>query len=154
MWIDSLFAHLAAIYGARFTNQWPPGAVDSVRDEWAKILAPFENKPEAMQYALDNLPSDHVPMVLEIRDLCRQQAKPVSRRRLPAMTEEERAHALDILKAWDKPGRQDARDWARKLRAREMAGERLTLFQRNAWREALHAPPSSEISETPDESTT
>ncbi len=31
----------------------------------------------------------------------------------------------------------DPKAWARRLRYRELCGERLSMYQRNAWREAL-----------------
>jgi hypothetical protein len=46
--------------------------------------------------------------------------------------------------------------WARRLRAREIACEDLSAFQRQAWREALRqdAPSSRRKDDTPYESTT
>lgn len=38
----------------------------------------------------------------------------------------------------------DGRAWARKLKAREEAGEKLNLVQRKMWREALHELATSE----------
>jgi hypothetical protein len=141
--IDALFNELGAIYGARFTNQWPAAMVDQVKQSWARELAAFENRPDALQYAIDHLPTDHVPMVLEIRDLCRHHITPSSGPRRKPLSDEERARAVEVLRAFNRPCPQDPKDWARKLRAREMAGERLTLFQRQCWREAL-AHDSSE----------
>jgi len=137
--IDSLFNELASLYGARFLNQWPASMVDSVKAAWTRELREWLENPEAIQYALDNLPSDHVPMALEIRDLCRRYARPSVQLPAPPMSDEERARAVAVLKGFQRPGPTDARDWARVLRRREMAGERLTLYQRDAWRVALNS---------------
>jgi hypothetical protein len=65
------------------------------------------------------------------------------------MTDEERAAAVETLRAFARPGRpQGARDWAHKLRFRELSGERLSRYQRDAWREALRGH-SAEESDTP-----
>lgn len=63
------------------------------------------------------------------------------------MTPEEQARAVEALRAFARPDRpQGPRDWARKLRFRELAGERLSRYQREAWREALgvHSPEESD----------
>jgi hypothetical protein len=49
----------------------------------------------------------------------------------------ERENAVAVLKAAVKPNGADPLAWAHRLRAREIACERLSLFQRSAWREAL-----------------
>ena len=46
---------------------------------------------------------------------------------------------LDFAKALKRP-QADPRAWADRLRKRELAGERLSRAQREAWREALRAP--------------
>jgi hypothetical protein len=56
-----------------------------------------------------------------------------------AMTDIERAEAVAALRAFSRPDRpQGPLDWAHKLRFRELSGERLSAYQRDAWREALH----------------
>lgn len=139
MWLDSLFITLGSVYGSRFTNQWPAAVVDTVKKEWARELAPFENKPDALQYAVDSLPADHVPNVLEIRDACRRFCNPSTRPTFKPLSAEERAHALNVLGSWTPQAPTDAREWARRLRLRELQGERLSRYQREAWREAIHA---------------
>lgn len=49
----------------------------------------------------------------------------------------------------------DPKAWAYRLRAREIACDRLSIFQRAAWREALGVAPSSpRKDDTPYKSTT
>lgn len=155
-WIDSLFAELAALYGARFMNQWAADMVPQVKNTWLRELREFESNPEALQYALDNLPADHCPMALEIRDLCRKYCAdrdalarvPIQ----PRQTAEERARGLAILQAFHRPDPQGPKAWAWRQRARELAGERLTLFQRSCWREALASELAREAPSSPPES--
>jgi uncharacterized membrane protein len=74
----------------------------------------------------------------------------------PPLTAEQQARAIAALRAFSRPDRpQGPLDWAHRLRFRELAGERLTEYQRNAWREALHEPRHSATdSSSPYESTT
>ena len=44
----------------------------------------------------------------------------------------------------DAPANPDTKQWARKLKAREQAGEKLSSIQKKFWREALHEPRTSE----------
>lgn len=56
----------------------------------------------------------------------------------PPLTAEQQTRALATLRAFNRPdSRVGPLDWARRLRFRELSGERLTEYQRNAWREAL-----------------
>jgi hypothetical protein len=139
MSMDSLFETLGAVYGGRFTHQWPVEALPTVKAAWNRELLPFVENPAAIQYAVDNLPADHIPNVLEIRDMCRRFVNPSRSPRFKPLSEEEQQHALGILGSIQRPGPQDARAWARRLRARELAGERLTRYQRSAWREAINS---------------
>jgi hypothetical protein len=138
--IDSVFARLAAVYGSKFTAQWPASQAASVKAEWAHELREFAGKPDAIAYALDCLPAGSVPNVLEIRDIARRRPggnNATGTRRETPVTPEERERALVILRAFERPTRQDAKQWARRLRYRELCGERLSKYQRDAWRVAL-----------------
>jgi hypothetical protein len=66
-------------------------------------------------------------------------------------TPEEREEALRILRAFKHPvSTGDPKAWARRLRYRELSGERLSIYQRDAWRTALGAS-GSEATSTYDE---
>lgn len=77
-WIDRIFQRLTGIYGSQFTAKFKQ-IVDGVdegtanaKDVWAKELGNFGDKPEAIAYALDHLPTEHAPNALEFRDICRR----------------------------------------------------------------------------------
>lgn len=63
------------------------------------------------------------------------QVRPVSR--------EEIQRARDALRAFASGHQADPKLWAKRLKAREMAGERLTDIQRKMWRVALHEHATS-----------
>ena len=139
--VDIVFARLAAVYGSRFANQWPSSALDEVKRTWSHELREFAHNLDAIDYALSHLPSGGAPMVLEFRDLARTHVAVTraafERMQSPVMTPEDRQRALDVLKSFRRPPGQHPQDWARQLRFRELSGERLTAFQRHAWRAAL-----------------
>ena len=145
-WVDEIFTRLSIVYGSRFTGQWPAAAISGVKDGWAHELREFAQNRGAVLYALEHLPTGNVPNVLELRDIARVH---VRRQTITTssphatVTPEERQRALDVLASFRRPGRQGPRDWARLLEAREERGERLSLYQRNAWRETLGAAAHS-----------
>ena len=80
-WIDRIFQRLTGIYGSQFTAKFKQ-IVDGIdegtanaKGVWAKELGNFADKPEAIAYALDHLPTDHAPNALEFRDICRRAPK-------------------------------------------------------------------------------
>lgn len=153
--IDRAFLRLAAIYGNRFTNQWPGRSADEIKNEWAQALREFAGKSAAIDYALDHLPSVTPPTVLELRDVARTYIRAhtvTAKERNAPVTPEERERALAILATFRRPEREDRHAWARRLRLRELAGERLTRYQRDAWREALGT--SGNEADSPSASTT
>lgn len=54
---------------------------------------------------------------------------------------EKRQVLLDLGRVLKRP-QADPRAWAHRLRQRELAGERLTRTQRQAWRDALQSSPA------------
>jgi hypothetical protein len=143
--VDSIFFRLAAVYGSRFTAQFPAKDADGVKEQWSYELREFAGNPGAIDYSLEHLPSVTPPTVLELRDVARAHVHRhtvTAKERYAPVTKEERIQALEILRSVRRPERQDPKEWARHLRARELAGERMTLYQRNAWREALRVSPS------------
>lgn len=153
--VDIIFARMATVYGSRFTGQWPSADLAEVKTGWSRELREFAGNDAAIAYALEHLPSVTPPTVLELRDMARAYVRATTvtaRERYAPVTPEERERALAILATVRRPEKQDPKAWAHRLRARELAGERLTLFQRNAWREALRMSPSNIV--VRDESTT
>ena len=54
--VDSIFARLSVRYGAAFIGQWPDADPAALKADWGRALAGFAQQPEAIAYALDNLP--------------------------------------------------------------------------------------------------
>ena len=78
VWVDKLFFRLQGVYGRDFMNQFM--MVDSngndiglanAKQVWADELGGFSEHPEAIAYALENLP-ERMPNAIVFRDLCRK----------------------------------------------------------------------------------
>lgn len=140
-WIDSLFARLQVRYGAAWTRMWEGINLDAVKDDWATELAGFVSRPEALQHGLNHLPTDFPPNVKQFSALCRNApGKPFVALPRPAVSDAEKQKAREIVEVVAKSGaKPDPEDWARRLRAREAAGERLNETQKRCWRAALGA---------------
>lgn len=76
-WIDKIFCKLQGIYGREFTGQYSTGIVNGVdaglenaKTVWAEQLADLTDRPEAIGYALDNLP-ERAPNGVKFLQICK-----------------------------------------------------------------------------------
>jgi hypothetical protein len=79
-WVDRIFTKLTLVYGRPFMARYEGIDTAAVKDDWAHELASFTTWPEALAYALSNLPPDRPPTVLEFRAIARrapQKAGPI-----------------------------------------------------------------------------
>lgn len=136
-WVDKLFQKLALIYGVDVAKRYAGLDPAAVKREWANTLAPFKNRPEAIKFALDHLPSDRPPTMLQFRDLCRQCPPPDN----PALTAPKASKEV-VNKEMAKLvaevfNPKDPLLWARKLKARHDKGEPLSAIQVKYYKQAL-----------------
>jgi hypothetical protein len=73
--IDRLFDRLTVTYGAQFMRAYEGQQPAAVKSSWAHELAGFENRLDAVAWALETLP-DRCPNVIEFRRLCRAAPSP------------------------------------------------------------------------------
>lgn len=140
--IEWVLSKLALTYGVRFHDLYAGMDAAMVRRNWAKELDGVSS--DGIKYALRNLPEKFPPNVLEFRRLCMSRRTEAETLRLPPpkprpigpQEREKLAEALAPLRKRDP----DPKGWAKRLRNRELACERLTLAQRDMWRGALHEP--------------
>lgn len=78
VWVDRLFFRLQGVYGKDFTTQFM--LMDSAGNDiglanakqvWSEELGGFSEHPEAIAYALENLP-ERMPNVIQFREICRK----------------------------------------------------------------------------------
>lgn len=132
-WVDAIHARLLVRYGSAWLNMWAGVSPELVKADWAEQLAFFADHPEAIKNALDNLPADKPPTVVQFRMLCRiPEVLPIAR-----AVEIVDPVVLAAVRKAVAPKTESPKDWARRLRQKERACERLTWAQRAMWRAAL-----------------
>jgi hypothetical protein len=87
-WVDRIFARLQGVYGREFTSQF--SFVDSTGNDiglanakgvWAEELGCFALNPDAISFALLNLP-ERSPNAIKFKELCRLAPRPVIEHRM------------------------------------------------------------------------
>lgn len=132
-----MFSKLTVRYGRDFLSRYEGQDLNVVKADWAEEMAGLQNRPEAIQYALDH-PTAKPPNVVEFIEACRRAptkalfaiapptANPDVIQRAMRKAQEAFRHKGDVL------------DPIRTLRRREREGDKsLTQFQRDFWRRAL-----------------
>lgn len=138
-WIDRIFEKLQLVYGSHFTGRWSGVSIEAVKADWAHELDGMEQHPESIKHALQHLPIDQPPTVLQFRELCRKAPLP-RHKELPAPPANKAAVSAALTMAAQATNRfGDQLAPTRTLMKRELAGagHGLTKFQREFWRKAL-----------------
>lgn len=140
-WVDKIFEKLTLVYGQQFLARWRDVDLELVKSDWARELGGFEQKPEAIAYALQNLDAEKPPTVLVFRTMAlRSPAAVLARLPEPAADPERMAAELakfaSIRTAATGSG-YDHKAWARRLKAGHTEGGNLSPFQVQCYREAL-----------------
>lgn len=97
-WVERLFEKLTLVYGRDFLDRWKGMSMEDVKADWSRELSGFERNPDAIVYALDNLPPDRPPTVLQFRDMCRR-APPKPVQMLPLKSSPPPPEVREKLKA-------------------------------------------------------
>lgn len=150
-WVDKIFTKLALVYGREFAARWEGMTISDVKTDWGHELAGFANHPEAIAFALQHLPADRPPTVLQFRDLARKAPAPELPRLPepkadPARVSAELAKLAPTKQAFSS-GPVDHKAWAKRLIARHEAGERLNMTALRFAREALGIPQPARMTE-------
>jgi hypothetical protein len=138
-WTDRIFDKLTLVYGQAFLRRWADIDLNAVKSDWGHELSGFAHHPKAIAWALQNLPADKPPTVLEFKFLARR-APPDELPRLeapkadPDRVAEELAKLAPIKAA---PRRGPNTDWARRIMERQADGEILNPTTARLAREAL-----------------
>lgn len=159
-WMSRIFGALRATYGAAFDRQWAPpagcspeesaGYAEAVKAHWAHDLAGYIKAPNAIAYALDNLP-ENPPNLIQFKALCQRRPEAAALA-LPAPKANPARVAAELARMRSAVGVRGPIQWAYDLQERE-AGEtdetpprvRMTPFQRQCWREALASSAADEV---------
>lgn len=139
-WTERIFAKLAITYGQRFLGLYAGLDLEAVKANWGYELRGYAQSPDAIRHALDHLPDDKPPTVLEFRALCRRSPAQEAKH-LPAPWQ--KPNPAVLAKATEglvHSANRYGKAWAIRLRDREARGENLTIAQREMWRDALGIP--------------
>lgn len=97
-WVEKIFAKLSVTYGRAFISQYEGIDAQAIKADWAHELAAYVTKPEAIKFALENLPVDKAPNVLQFRAMCRRCQDPVFKALpVPEPTPEQRAKVKEMI---------------------------------------------------------
>jgi hypothetical protein len=139
-WVDKIFEKLALTYGQQFLSRWRDLDLDAVKFDWAKELDGFQNHPKAIAFALQNLDAEKPPTVRMFVAIA-MRAPPADLPRLTEPAADPARVAAEFAKL--APLRQrgtdqyDHKSWARRLKDRHQAGEKLNHNQIRCYTQAL-----------------
>lgn len=138
-WVDRIFDKLTMVYGHHFIGRWSGLDLNKVKADWGHELSGFEQHGDAIKYALQNLPTEQPPTVLQFREICRRSPQK-KLPELPAPESNPEVAAAALLAASKAiSSKHDVLIPIRRLMWREIEGDkRLTKAQREFWRIALH----------------
>lgn len=99
--LELVFTKLALVYGRDFLSKWEGLDMGEVKADWKRELGAVLSSPVAIQFALENLPADRVPNVIQFRSLCmdapRNEVPELLTRDIPKPTPEEKARVRALL---------------------------------------------------------
>lgn len=127
-WTDRIFDKLTLVYGQSFLRRWADIDINAVKSDWAHELAGFAQHPRAIAYALEHLPAERPPTVLEFRAVARK-CPADETQRLPAPKADPERVARELAKL--APIRQTEQkasrtEWAHRIIAKQAAGAKVT----------------------------
>lgn len=136
-WVDRIFQKLAVTYGRDFLSRWEGLDIGAVKGDWGHELRGFQQSPDAIKHALEHLPHDKPPTVLEFRELCLKAPK-YAPKALPA-PKPDPAVVREVMGALKPAGEYDRLGWAKRLLGRAAGGEKLPKAHVDMAKRALGA---------------
>ena len=139
--VDRIFLRLLATYGTEFSGRYAGVQDGDLKSMWAHELAGFASDLPSIAWALENLP-ERCPNAIAFRNLCRQ----APRAEVPQLPEPkadperlraELARLQPLREAIAASSPVDHKAWARRLVARQEAGERINRTALGMARSAL-----------------
>lgn len=141
--VEYVFKRLAATYGAAWDRSLGQAPIADVMTVWDYQLQQFTQSSAAKKmiiWALENLP-DRCPNVMEFKSLC-SRAPMVHAAALPAPKADPARVAAELAKMAPLKAmgslHVDGKAWAKALKARNDAGEKLNFNQVRCYRNALN----------------
>ena len=138
-WVDKIFEKLTLVYGQAFLARWRDLDLDAVKHDWAHELSGFEAHPAAIAHALQTLPPDKPPTVLQFREAARKAPLPELPRLASPQADAGRvaAELARLAPLRDAKPPAGGRDWARRIVEKHAAGLRVNRCTLAFARQAL-----------------
>ena len=137
-WVSKIFQKLSLVYGRDFLSRWEGQNLADVMDDWAHELDGLSRNPQLIAYALQHLPADKPPTVLQFKAICNNAPRDDGALKLAAPDAKPDS---ELVKRMDQVREAISgippKQWAHRLKDREERGEKLTAAQRSMWRTAL-----------------
>jgi hypothetical protein len=141
IWIDKIFYKLTVAYGRDFLGRWEGVPIDDIKADWAECLSWCKHRPDAIAYALDNLPDNKAPTAQDFRAITYLAPTPdVLRIPEPASSPAIMALAMASLAPMKASASQtgaDSKGWAKRIVANHIAGLKINVGPLRMAREAL-----------------
>lgn len=137
-WVDRIFDKLTLVYGQQFLRRWTDIDLNAVKSDWAHELSGFQQQPKAIAWALQNLPADKPPTVLEFKFMARR-APPEEMPRLEAPKADPERVAAELAKLEPMRVRVERSntEWADRIVAKHESGCKVSPLVLSMAREAL-----------------
>lgn len=139
-WVEKIFRKLIVTFGRDFLGRYEGQDMADVKADWAHELRGFQQNPAALAYGLEVCIVDKAPTAQEFKAACmRRTADPAPA--LPAPPADPERMAAELAKLSPlratSSGPVDHKAWARRLKARHEAGEKLNPNQIRCYAAAL-----------------
>lgn len=138
-WVDRIFLKLTLTFGRDFLSRWEGVPIEDVKADWAHELRGFQQNPSAIAYGLENCLAGKPPTVHEFKTACSRRPEASPRLSSPVVDPVIAARVLEGLRA-QKQVEAGTKDWARRLKARHVAGDKLSRYQIFCYQTALGEP--------------
>lgn len=143
--VQAIFAKMVIRYGALWTGRFAGADEMLLLRDWGIGLAGY--RKEAIIWALDYLPDDAPPLLGQFKSLCGRAPEPKQQAIEAPMADPVRV-ATELDRMRSAQAERSPLQWAYDLQDRERRGERLTMGQRAAWRDALASESAEPLAQS------
>lgn len=138
-WVEKIFLKLTLTFGRDFTDRWDESSLQAVKEDWAHELRGLQQNPGAIAYGLENCLAGKPPTVQEFKMVCARRPEASPMLPSPVVDPVIAASVLEGLRA-QKQAEAGMKDWAWRLKARHVAGDKLSRYQIFCYQTALGEP--------------
>lgn len=135
-WVEKIFLKLTLTFGREFSDRWDEASLEDVKADWAHELRGFQQNPAAIGYGLEHCLSGKPPTVQEFKAVCLRHTAQVPMLPSPKADPAVVAQVMGRLMV-PQVAMVDHKAWAKRLRDRHQAGEKLGRYQIKSYQQVL-----------------